>query len=225
MRILLIEDDELLCCFLKKGLVENGFAVDSALDGEEGLYLALTEPYDLMVIDIMLPQKDGLTVIEELRKAKRQIPILILSAKISVEERVHGLQIGSDDYLTKPFAFVELLARIHALLRRSSSKDNSNRLQLGNLVVDRLTHQVNRSEKKIDLKPKEFAILEYLMCHAGEIVSRTMLMDHVWNCQFDPCTNVVDVHICHLREKIDKGFESQMIYTIRGLGYVLKIPE
>lgn len=225
MRILLIEDDEKLSSFLMKGLKEDGFTVDRAMDGEDGLFLALHETYDVAVVDIMLPKKDGLSVIEELRMAKNQIPILILSAKKSVEERVEGLRAGSDDYLPKPFAFVEFLARIHALIRRATSVHSSTTLKAGDLVLDRLAHQVSRAGQKIDLNPKEFAILEYLMRHAGEVISRTMLMDHVWGFQFDPSTNVVDVHICHLREKIDKGFGAQMIATIRGVGYVLHVPQ
>ncbi|WP_372367976.1 winged helix-turn-helix domain-containing protein [Candidatus Uabimicrobium sp. HlEnr_7] len=222
MRILLIEDDQKIVSFVKKGLEESGFAVDHAADGEEGLHMALLEPYDVMIVDLMLPKKDGLSLIETLRQQQVTTPIMILSAKRSVEERVLGLQKGSDDYLVKPFAFTELLARIRALLRRGTSNVNSHSLQIGNLYLDRLSYTVTRDEKIIDLKPKEFDILEYMMKHNGQVVTRTMLMEHVWNFQFDPTTNVVDVHMCRLRDKIDKQFDHKMIHTIRGVGYVIK---
>ncbi len=222
MRILLIEDDAKICSFIVKGLEENGFAIDCAHDGEEGLYMAATSPYDLLIVDIMLPKKDGLTLIKELRPKKSSLPILILSAKRSVEEKVDGLQAGSDDYLTKPFAFAELLARVRALLRRGTNAPSNHTLVVGNLVLDQLSYTVTRNQKEIELKPKEFSILEYLMRYEGQVVTRTMLMEHVWNVQFDTSTNVVDVHMCRLRDKIDKNYEQKMIHTIRGVGYVLK---
>lgn len=222
MRVLLIEDDKKIASFVKKGLEENGFAVDHAEDGENGLYMALLGPYDVLIVDLMLPKRDGLSLIETLRQQKISTPIIILSARRSLEERVQGLQKGSDDYLVKPFAFAELLARIRALLRRGTTNVNSHSLHVGELSLDRLTYTVTRQEKKIDLKPKEFAILEYLMKHLGQVVTRTMLMEHIWNFQFDPTTNVVDVHMCRLRDKIDKPFEHKMIHTIRGIGYVIK---
>ena len=222
MRILLVEDDEKIVSFVKKGLEESGFAVDHARDGEEGLHMALKEPYDVMIVDLMLPKRDGLSLIETLRQQQVTTPIIILSAKRSVEERVLGLQKGSDDYMVKPFAFTELLARIRALLRRGTSNVNSYSLQVGELYLDRLTYSVKRGETDIELKPKEFDILEYMMKHSGQVVTRTMLMEHVWNFQFDPSTNVVDVHMCRLRDKIDKKFDHKMIHTIRGVGYVIK---
>ncbi|BBM83921.1 response regulator transcription factor [Candidatus Uabimicrobium amorphum] len=222
MRILLVEDDHKIVSFVKKGLQESGFAVDHAPDGEEGLHMALKESYDVMIIDLMLPKRDGLSLIETLRLQKVTTPIIILSAKRSVEERVIGLQKGSDDYMVKPFAFTELLARIRALLRRGTSNVNSYSLQVGELYLDRLTYTVKRGEADIELKPKEFDILEYMMKHSGQVVTRTMLMEHVWNFQFDPSTNVVDVHMCRLRDKIDKKFAHKMIHTIRGVGYVIK---
>lgn len=222
MRILLVEDDEKIVSFVKKGLEESGFAVDHAKDGEEGLHMALKEPYDVMIIDLMLPKRDGLSLIEILRQQQVATPIIILSAKRSVEERVLGLQKGSDDYMVKPFAFTELLARIRALLRRGTSNVNSYSLQVGELYLDRLTYTVKRGDSDIELKPKEFDILEYMMKHSGQVVTRTMLMEHVWNFQFDPSTNVVDVHMCRLRDKIDKKFDHKMIHTIRGVGYVIK---
>lgn len=222
MRILLVEDDEKIVSFVKKGLEESGFAVDHAKDGEEGLHMALKEPYDVLIIDLMLPKRDGLSLIEVLRQQQVVTPIIILSAKRSVEERVLGLQKGSDDYMVKPFAFTELLARIRALLRRGTSNVNSYSLQVGELYLDRLTYTVKRGDSDIELKPKEFDILEYMMKHSGQVVTRTMLMEHVWNFQFDPSTNVVDVHMCRLRDKIDKKFDHKMIHTIRGVGYVIK---
>ena len=225
MRILLIEDDDKLASFIVRGLQEDGFTVDWIDDGEKGLDMSLAEDYDLLLVDIMLPSRDGLSLIKELRKIKSKVPILILSAKRSVEEKVEGLHMGSDDYLTKPFAFVELLARIHALIRRSTNTNNSRSLTVGDLALDQLRREVTRGTRKITLTAKEFSILEYLMMHQGKVVSRTMLMDHVWGFQFDPSTNIVDVQICHLREKISKNKDKQMIHTIRGVGYVLKTCE
>ena len=225
MRVLLIEDDTQTAAFIAKGLQESGFAVDHAADGEEGLHMAVAESYDVLVVDIMLSKKDGLTLIREVRTKKPSIPILILSAKRSVDDRVKGLQVGSDDYLTKPFAFLELIARIQALLRRSNRCPEGHQLVVGDLILDLLSHEVMRIGKKINLNAKEFSVLEYLMRHSGELVTRTMLIEHVWNFDFDPGTNVVDVHVCRLRDKIDKDFDIKMIHTVRGAGYVLKHQE
>ena len=205
MRILLIEDDETIASFIAGGLREAGFAVDHALDGETGLHLALTEPYDAAIIDIMLPKLDGLTLIEELRKKKINAPLLILSAKRSVEDRVKGLQTGGDDYLTKPFAFSELLARVQALIRRSSGYHGASPAQ-GRGPHHKPPHpECNEARKNIDLQPLEFSLLEYLMRNAGNVVTKTMIMEHVWDYNFDPHTNVVEVRICRLRDKIDKS--------------------
>ena len=222
MRILVIEDDKKIASFISNGLKQSGFAVDLAYDGEEGLNLALSEPYDAAVIDIMLPVLDGLSVIEELRSNNINTPVIILSAKRSVDDRVRGLEIGGDDYLTKPFSFSELLARIYALMRRSSGAAESTKLKVGSLSMDLLNREVIRDEKKINLQPREFALLEYLMRSAERVLSKTLIMEHVYDYNFDPQTNVVDVLVCRLRNKIDKGFEKKMIHTIRGVGYVLK---
>jgi two-component system OmpR family response regulator len=222
MRILLVEDDKKIASFVMKGFQEAGFAVDLANDGGEGLHLALTEPYNVAIIDIMLPQLDGLQLIEELRRQKINTPVLILSAKSSLDDRVRGLQKGGDDYLTKPFAFSELLARIQALIRRASGSVEPTSLKVGDLSVDLLSRKVMRSGKRLDLQPGEFVLLEYLMRNAGRVVSKTMIMEHVWNYSFDPGTNVVEARICRLREKIDKDATKKMIHTIRGVGYVLR---
>lgn len=222
MRILIIEDDKKIASFISNGLKQSGFAVDLAYDGEEGLNLALSEPYDAAVIDIMLPVLDGLSVIEELRSNNINTPVIILSAKRSVDDRVKGLEIGGDDYLTKPFSFSELLARIYALMRRSSGAAESTKLKVGSLSMDLLNREVIRDEKKINLQPREFALLEYLMRSADRVLSKTLIMEHVYDYNFDPQTNVVDVLVCRLRNKIDKDFEKKMIHTIRGVGYVLK---
>jgi two-component system, OmpR family, response regulator len=222
MRILLVEDDIKIASFIIKGLRSAGYAVDHAADGEEGLDLALTEPYDAAVIDIMLPKRDGLSLLKQLRERKINTPALILSAKGSVDDRVRGLETGADDYLTKPFAFSELLARVQALIRRASGIADPTRLTAGDLTVNLLTREVVREGKKIVLQPLEFSLLEYLMRHAGRIVSKTMIMEHVWDYHFDPQTNVVEARISRLRDKIDKGFQKKLIHTVRGVGYVLK---
>jgi two-component system, OmpR family, response regulator len=222
MRILLIEDDFKISSFIIKGLKEAGFAVDHAADGEDGLHLAVTESYDALIIDIMLPRLDGLTLIENLRGQHIKTPVIILSAKRSVDDRVKGLEKGSDDYLTKPFAFSELLARLQALIRRSEGITEPTRLVLGDLTMNLLTREVTRGGKAIDLQPREFALLEYLMRNAGRIVSKTMIMEHVWNYNFDPQTNVVEARMTRLRDKIDRHFNKKFIHTIRGVGYVLK---
>ncbi|MCU0600613.1 MAG: response regulator transcription factor [Desulfobacterales bacterium] len=222
MRLLLVEDDVKIARFVSKGLKEAGFAVDHMKNGEDGLHLALTEPYDAAVIDIMLPKTDGLTLIEEMRKNQVNTPVLILSAKRTVDDRVRGLQTGGDDYLTKPFAFSELLARLQALIRRSAGTVNPSELVVGDLILNIQTRKVTRSGRKIELKPLEFSLLEYLMRNAGQVVSKTMIMEHVWDYHFNTQTNVVEARICCLRDKIDRDFEKKMIHTIRGVGYALK---
>ena len=222
MRILLVEDDKKTAAFIAKGLQRAGFAVDHAANGEDGLHLALTEPYDAAVVDIMLPQQDGLTIVEELRRKKINTPVILLSAKRSVDDRIRGLQTGSDDYLTKPFAFSELLARVRALIRRASGAPEPTRLQVGELSLDLLKREARRGEAKLELQPREFALLEYLMRHSGEAVSKTMLLEHIWGYEFDPQTNVVDVLVCRLRKKLETGSSEELIHTIRGVGYVLK---
>jgi two-component system OmpR family response regulator len=222
MRILLVEDDLNIASFILKGLKEAGFAVDHAANGEDGLDLVLNEPYDAAIIDIMLPKLDGLTLIEELRRKKINTPVIILSAKRSVDDRIKGLQTGGDDYLTKPFSFSELLARVEALIRRATRTTEPSRLHVGDLSMDLLTREIERAGKKIDLQPREFALLEYLMRSAGRVVSKTMILEHVWDYNFDPQTNVVDVLVCRLRDKVDRDFREKMIHTIRGVGYVLK---
>ncbi len=222
MRILLVEDDAKIASFIVKGLKAAGYAVDHASDGEKGLDLALTEAYDTAIIDIMLPKLDGLSLIERMRKKKRDIPVIILSAKSSIDDRVKGLQTGSDDYLTKPFAFSELLARVQALIRRASGLSEPTRLTLGDLCLNLLTREVTREGRKIELQPIEFSLLEYLLRNAGRVVSKTMIMEHVWNYNFDPQTNVVEARVCRLRDKIDRDFDRKLIRTVRGVGYVLK---
>ena len=222
MRILLVEDDVKIASFVVKGLRAAGYAVDHAIDGENGLHMALTEPYDAAIIDIMLPKRDGLSVIEEIRKEHVNSPVIILSAKGSVDDRVRGLQKGSDDYMTKPFAFSELLARVQALIRRAGGHAETTRLTVGDLSMDLITREVTREGRKIELQPMEFSLLEYLMRNAGRVVSKTMIMEHVWDYNFDPQTNVVEARICRLRDKIDRDFSKKLIHTIRGVGYVLK---
>jgi two-component system OmpR family response regulator len=222
MRILVVEDDKKIAAFVIKGLKEAGFAADLAINGEDGLHLALNAPYDAAIIDIMLPKLDGLQLIEELRQQKIDTPVLILSAKRSVDDRVRGLQKGGDDYLTKPFAFSELLARVQALIRRAHGSVEPTSLTIGDLSLDLLSRKVIRSGKQLDLQPREFALLEYLMHNAGRVVSKTMIMEHVWDYAFDPATNVVEARICRLRDKIDREFDKKLIHTIRGVGYVLR---
>jgi two-component system OmpR family response regulator len=222
MRILLVEDDVKIASFIVKGLKAAGYAVDHASDGEKGLDLALTEAYDTAIIDIMLPKLDGLSLIERMRKEKSHIPVIILSAKSSIDDRVKGLQTGSDDYITKPFAFSELLARVQALIRRASGLSEPTRLTVGDLSLNLLTREVTRGARKIELQPIEFSLLEYLLRNAGRVVSKTMIMEHVWNYNFDPQTNVVEARVCRLRDKIDRDFDQKLIRTVRGVGYVLK---
>jgi two-component system OmpR family response regulator len=222
MRILLVEDDLKIASFIIKGLKATGYAIDHAADGEEGLHLALTEPYDTAIIDIMLPKIDGLTLIERMRKEKVNTPVIILSAKDSIDDRVKGLQTGGDDYLTKPFAFSELLARVQALIRRAGGISEPTQLNVGDLSINLLTREVTRGGRKIELQPLEFSLLEYLVRNKGRIVSKTMIMEHVWDYNFDPQTNVVEVRISRLRDKIDRGVDKKLIHTVRGVGYVVK---
>jgi len=223
MRILVVEDDKQIASFVARGLKEAGFVVDQAENGEDGLRSALAHPYDAAVVDLMLPKLDGLSVIEELRRKKVLTPVLILSAKRSVDDRVKGLQAGGDDYLTKPFSFVELLARVQALIRRANRETEPTRLVAGELTVDLLSREVTRAGSRIDMQPREFALLEYLMRNAGRVVSKTMILEHVWGYDFDPMTNVVDVLVSRLRNKVDRDFEKKLIQTHRGVGYALKI--
>ena len=222
MRILLVEDDVKIASFVEKGLRAAGYAVDHVADGKAGLGMALNEPYDLAIIDLMLPKLDGLSLIEQLRKKKSNTPVIILSAKDSVDDRVKGLQSGSDDYLTKPFAFSELLARVQALMRRSSGVSEPTQLNVAGLSVNLLTREVIRDGQRIELQPLEFSLLEYLMRNYGRVVSKTMIMEHVWDYNFDPQTNVVEARISRLRDKIDRLFSRKLIHTIRGAGYVLR---
>ncbi len=224
MRLLIVEDDLEIASFVAKGMKQEGFAVDHAANGEDGLHLALNEPYDAAIIDIMLPKLDGLGMIETLRRRRVDLPVLILSAKRSVDDRVRGIQKGGDDYLVKPFAFSELLVRVQALIRRSSKTLESSNLMVGDLSLDLLKREAYRSGMKIELQPREFALLEYLMRNADRVLSKTMILEHVWDFHFDPQTNVVDVLVCRLRNKIDKNFPRKTIHTIRGVGYVLKTP-
>jgi len=222
MRLLLVEDDLKIASFIVKGMKAEGYAVDHASDGQEGLHMAVTEPYDAAIIDVMLPKLDGLSLIERMRKEKVNTPVIILSAKGSVDDRVKGLQMGGDDYLPKPFAFSELLARVQALMRRSSGLSEPTRLTYGDLSMNLLTREVTRGGRRIELQRLEFSLLEYLMRNAGRVVSKTMIMEHVWDYNFDPQTNVVESRICRLRDKIDRGFDKKLIQTVRGVGYALK---
>ncbi len=221
MRILVVEDEEKVASFIRKGLEEEHYAVDLALDGTEGLHLAETHPYDLIVLDLMLPGLDGFRFVQRLREGGIDTPILILTARDSVESKVRGLDLGADDYLTKPFAFAELLARVRALLRRGKPHTPPV-LRVADLTLDPAARRVTRAGKVIELTPKEFALLEYLMRHAGRVLTRTMILEHVWDQSFDSYTNVVDVYINYLRKKIDHGFEPRLIHTVRSVGYVLR---
>jgi len=222
MRVLVVEDDLRTASFITKGLKQEGFVVDHAVDGEEGLHLATSESYDVAVVDIMLPRLDGLALIEDLRRQGVLVPVIVLSAKSSVNDRVRGLQAGGDDYLVKPFAFSELIARIQALIRRATSVAEVSSLTVGDLRMDLIKKNVIRADEQIELQPKEFALLEYLMRNPGRVVSKTMIMEHVWDYNFDPQTNVVEARICRLRDKIDRPFKARLIHTIRGVGYVLE---
>jgi two-component system OmpR family response regulator len=221
LRVLIIEDDREAAQFLVKGLTESGYVVDHADDGPKGLMLATSRTYDVLVVDRMLPGLEGLSVIETLRKNDIQTPALVLSAKATVPDRVAGLRAGADDYLTKPFAFAELLARLEALGRRGQLSTEETVLKVADLEMDLVTHKVVRGDQPIELQPREFRVLEYLMRNAGRVVTRTMLLEAVWDYNFDPQTNVIDVHISRLRQKIDKGFEKPLLHTVRGAGYRL----
>lgn len=222
MRLLLVEDDLKIASFVLKGFREAGFVVQHADNGETGLRMALDEPFDAAIIDIMLPVLDGLALIRRMRLEKVNTPVIILSAKASVDDRIRGLQNGGDDYLTKPFSFSELMARVQALIRRATGSNDATRLVVGDLSLDLVQRVVSRAGKKIELQPREFSLLEYLMRNEGRVVSKTMIMQNVWNYDFVPLTNVVEARICILREKIDKEFSPKLIHTVRGAGYVLK---
>ena len=222
VRALLVEDDATIADFVVRGLREAGFAVDQVADGEAGLAAATKQPYDVAIVDVMLPKRDGLSLIEELRKRGVSTPVLILSARRSVDDRVLGLQSGGDDYLTKPFAFAELLARVQALVRRATRAPDPTTLTVDDVVLDLLSRKVTRTGKPLDLRPREFTLLEFLMRHAGHVVSKTMILSHVWEYNFDPQTNVVDVLVSRLREKVDRPFEKKLLHTVRGVGYVLR---
>jgi DNA-binding response OmpR family regulator len=221
MRLLIIEDEAKIAGFIKRGLKEEGYSVDVAADGEDGYFLALTQDYDLIVLDIMLPKMDGLSLCRRLRDEKKTVPILMLTVKDSVKDKVAGLDAGADDYLTKPFAFEEFLARCRALLRKRESTAVTN-LQAADLVLDLLTHKVTRAGAEIILTPREYALLEYLLRCRGTVVTRTMISEHVWDIHFDPFTNIIDVYINYLRKKIDTGRAQPLIHTVRGRGYILK---
>ena len=222
MRILVVEDDKKIASFVVNGLKQSGFAVDHCAEGENGLIMAQSIAYDAAVVDIMLPKLDGLSLIQQLRARGLRLPILILSAKATVDDRVKGLQAGGDDYLTKPFAFSELLARIQALIRRSTQVTEPTRLVVGDLTLDLLTRDVQRGSEKIELQPREFALLEFLMRSPGRICGRMAILEKVWDYDFDPGSNLVDVNVMRLREKIDAGFEPKLLHTVRGIGYVMK---
>jgi len=220
VRILVVEDDEKIASFVIKGLKQNSFAVDHSPDGERALALALTVAYDTAIVDLMLPKLDGLSLIQQLRAKKVRVPVLILSARASVDDRVRGLQAGGDDYLTKPFAFSELLARVQALIRRATQTTEPTRLAVGELSLDLVTREVRRGSEKVELQPREFALLEYLMRHPNRPVTKTMILEHIFDFSFDPQTNVVDVLVHRLRSKVDP--DKARIHTIRGVGYVLR---
>ena len=223
MRILIVDDDRRLCAIIKRGLLEEGYAVDLAYDGEEGEYLAEVNPYDVIILDIMLPGKDGIQICNELRARRVNTPILMLTAKDAVEDRIRGLDTGADDYLVKPFAFSELLARIRALLRRDGMS-RSPELKVGDLTLDTITRHVRRGQRSIELTTKEYVVLEYLMRHPDAVVTRTMIEEHAWDYDFDSLSNLVDVYINRLRRKIDNKGEESLIQTVRGAGYRLRAP-
>ncbi len=222
MRVLVIEDDVEAAAYLVKGLKESGHTVDHAADGDDGLTLAMSAPYDVLVVDRMLPKRDGLSVVSTIREQGNETPVLFLSALGEVDDRIKGLKAGGDDYLTKPYAFAELLARIEVLVRRSNPDQVKTKLQVGDLEIDLLARKVIRAGTEIDLQPREFRLLEYLMKNADRVVTRTMLLENVWEYHFDPQTNVIDVHISRLRSKIDKNFDVPLLHTIRGAGYSLR---
>jgi two-component system OmpR family response regulator len=222
VRLLLIEDDEEAAHFILKGLRESGYTVDHSADGRDGLFRATETDYDVIITDRMLPHLDGLTIVQLLRQQGRTAPVLVLSALGTVDDRVKGLKAGGDDYLTKPFAFAELLARVEALLRRKSGPQATTVLRVGDLELDLLGRRATRANKELDLTAREFTLLEYLVRRTGQVVTRTMLLEGVWDLQFDPQTNLVDVHISRLRQAVDKGFDKPLIHTVRGAGYVVR---
>jgi two-component system OmpR family response regulator len=224
MRILVIEDDADTAAYMVKGLKESGYVVDHAADGRDGMFHAMSGNYDALIVDRMLPNVDGLSIIQAIRTAGIKTPALILSALGAVDDRVKGLKAGGDDYLTKPYAFSELLARIEVMLRRGVGTAVETKLRVADLEMDLLARSVTRGGQEIDLQPREFLLLEYLMRNAGHVVTRTMLLEHVWDYHFDPQTNVIDVHISRLRQKIDKGFPKPLLHTVRGAGYCLRAP-
>lgn len=221
MRILIVEDEKKVAAFIKKGLEEETYAVDVAYDGEDGLHMGLENQYDLIILDLMLPVIDGLEVLSRLRENKVDTPILLLTAKDSVEDKVTGLNTGADDYLTKPFAFSELLARIRVLLRRGKAETKTV-LQIKGLTLDLVSHKVKRDDEEIELTGKEYSLLEYFMRNQGKVLTRTMIAEHVWDYNFDTFTNVIDVYVNHLRKKIDKGYPEKLLHTLRGVGYIMK---
>ncbi|MDH5761707.1 MAG: response regulator transcription factor [Nitrospinota bacterium] len=222
MRILIVEDEKKVAGFIKKGLEEETYAVDVACDGEEGYDLASMNQYDMIILDLMLPKMDGLEVLTRLRDNRVNTPILLLTAKDAVEDRVTGLNKGADDYLTKPFAFSELLARIRSLLRRGQAETKTE-LKVGDLSLDLVSHKVNRNGEEIELTGKEYSLLEYFMRNEGKVLTRTMIAEHVWDYNFDTFTNVIDVYVNHLRKKIDKNYPAKLLHTLRGVGYVMKV--
>jgi len=222
MRALLVEDDPAIAAFVLRGLREAGFAADHAADGDAGLAAMAARGYDVAIVDLMLPGRDGLSVIDEIRRRGQTTPVLILSARRSVDDRVRGLQAGGDDYLTKPFAFAELLARVQALVRRATRAPEPTTLTVADLSLDLLSRRVTRGGQSLELRPREFALLEYLLRNAGRVVSKTMILSHVWEYNFDPQTNIVDVLVSRLREKIDRPFDVKLLHTVRGVGYTLR---
>jgi len=224
MRILLVEDEKKIASFIERGLVEQSYSVDVAYDGNEGMYLAEINPYDLIVLDIMLPGKDGFAICQELRKKGYDVPILMLTARDDLSDKIFGLDSGADDYLTKPFAFEEFLARIRVLLRRQRAV-KSTTLKVADLVLDQLSNTVTRAGEKIDLTATEYALLEYLMIHTGEVVTRTMISEHVWDQDFDSYSNVINVYVNYVRKKVDAGFSKKLIHSVRGRGYMIKEEE
>jgi heavy metal response regulator len=222
MRILIVEDEKKVAGFIKKGLEEETYAVDVAYDGEEGFHLADMNQYDMIILDLMLPKMDGLEVLTRLRDKRVSTPILLLTAKDAVEDKVTGLNKGADDYLTKPFAFSELLARIRSLLRRGQAETQTE-LKVGDLILDMVSHKVSRNGEEIELTGKEYSLLEYFMRNEGKVLTRTMIAEHVWDYNFDTFTNVIDVYVNHLRKKIDKKYPAKLLHTLRGVGYVMRV--
>jgi heavy metal response regulator len=224
MRILVVEDEKKVAAFLRKGLEQETYTVEVAANGKRALEMALNEPYDLIVLDLLLPGLDGISVLREIRRQHVSTPVLILTARKEVDDRVRGLDAGADDYLVKPFAFAELLARVRALLRRQGS-DRSATLQMADLTVDSVTHQVRRGERDLELTPREFAVLDYLLRNAGRVMTRTLIAEHVWDYHFDSDTNLIDVYVKRLREKLEAGGEKRLLHTVRGIGYVMREDE